>query len=439
MSAVLFIVMGELAFALWATRRLELRERRFALVALAFHIASSFGQYALQEYYYRGDAFGYLESGADLARLLDFDFLHFAPEVLRLAAHLDADLPFHTLGAGSSTGTMSALAGFSVWAFGPSLLPACLVTTIVGWFGQLCLYRVAREELAPNEKTAALVGCLLVPSVVFWGSAFAKEAFALGPFGLLALSSHQFFRKRGIFPLIGVLLGGLGVALFKAYILFPYVIAVASWIYAERIQGSDGTLYFRPAYLVLALTVALGGIAGIATIFPEFGVGRIAETVADQQGNWLKIGDSGSVVEMGSEEARSLSGQLPFVPLALANALFRPLIFEARNGPMLGAAIETTALAFGVIRLLWQFSWARTRAAVLRSPPLVFSVVFILSFGLAVGLATSNLGSLSRYRVPMMPFYVTTLLVLGVRLRTRALEATQNSISQDNAATLRTR
>lgn len=413
MSAIL-IILAELAFGLWATRDFSQRERRFALGALALHIVSSFGTVKVVE---GGDALGYLQTGSELALLLDFDFPRFAPEIFRLALHLDANLPFETFGAGSSTGTMGALAGFFVYGLGPSLLSACLMTTVVGWFGQLCLYRVARDEFAKEEQTAALIGCLFVPSAVFWGSAFAKEAFVVGPFGVLALSTYRLFRKRHLLSLVGVVGGGVGVALLKPYILFPYIIGVATWIYAERVRSKSGTIRVHPGYLALAALVAAGGIAGVSSLFPEYGVSRIAETVADQQGGWLKISDTGSVLDVGSEDARSLSQQLPYVPLALANALFRPLLFEARNGPMLGAALETTATTLGLVTLILRFSWRRTLAAILGSPPLMFSLSFVLLFAIAVGLATSNLGSLSRYRMPMMPFYATALLVLAARSR----------------------
>src|SRR5208283_5267449 len=114
----------------------------------------------------------------------------------------------------------------------------------------------------------------------------------------------------------------------------------------------------------------------------------------------------------GSGEARGGWDQMKFAPLAVVNAFFRPVVFEARNGPMLGAALENTILTIALLQILF----GRTRAVVLktigRSPLLFAAIVFCGAFGLGVGLATANLGTLSRYRMPMMPFYVTTLLVL---------------------------
>jgi hypothetical protein len=105
------------------------------------------------------------------------------------------------------------------------------------------------------------------------------------------------------------------------------------------------------------------------------------------------------------------------VPIALVTALFRPSIVDVRNPPTFFAAIESTLLALGVLSLFGADGRATVRRVFLRVPLLVFSGVFVLVFAIAVGLATSNLGSLSRYRMPMMPFYATMLLVLRERMR----------------------
>jgi hypothetical protein len=411
MAPILIIFLGFFV-ALFLVRRLESIEVRYAMGAFGLHMVSSFAQYWLQEFYYgMTDAHGYMDAGATLARLLEFDFFRFAPEIAKLAFHVETELPFEAFGAGHSTGTVSAIGGVFVYLFGPSLLSACLATSVISWFGQLCFYLVARDEFPVDDRRATLVGCLLVPSAVFWGGAFAKESLVMGSFGALGLMTHRAIRRRSLLAAIGAGLAGIGVGLVKPYILFPYFIGLAAWLYAERAWQTDGGLRVRPLYLIMAVGAAVGGVALLGTIFPEFGVGRVADTVAQQQALWQQT-EGGSNIELGSGEARSFLQQLPFVPIALANALFRPTIFEARNAPTLGAALEMTLMTFGVVWLIVRHSWSRTRAALMRSPPLVFAFVFILFFSIAVGLATSNLGSLSRYRVPMMPFYATALLVL---------------------------
>ena len=53
-------------------------------------------------------------------------------------------------------------------------------------------------------------------------------------------------------------------------------------------------------------------------------------------------------------------------------------------------------------------------------PFLVFCTVFVIAFGIAVGLTSTNLGTLSRYRSPILPFFAVLLLVLDGARRARS-------------------
>jgi hypothetical protein len=182
-----------------------------------------------------------------------------------------------------------------------------------------------------------------------------------------------------------------------------------------------GAIRIRPAYLVVAAAVSVGGIAAMGSLFPEYSAGNVAETMAYTQEVWKQGADrgyaGGSSIDIGSGEAKTIPEQLKFVPLALVNALFRPVVVEAKNAPAMGGAVENALLLLAVLSLLVGAARSAVRAALFRTPMLLSSAVFVVVFAAGVGLATSNLGTLSRYRMPMMPFYVTTVLVLLRRSR----------------------
>jgi hypothetical protein len=48
----------------------------------------------------------------------------------------------------------------------------------------------------------------------------------------------------------------------------------------------------------------------------------------------------------------------------------------------------------------------------LYDPNIVFCLVFCITFAFAVGLSTYNFGTLSRYRIPLLPFYVMSLVLM---------------------------
>jgi hypothetical protein len=318
---------------------------------------------------------------------------------------------------------MGALAGSIIFLQGPALLAMDVTTTWFSWFGQLCLYRVARKELEQRDQMAALIGCFYVPSVIYWGSGFSKEAFVLGFFGILALSTYRLFCTRNVFHAVGIVVGGVGIAMLKPFTLFAYVLAVAAFIYSDRAWREGAPIRVRPAYLVLAGAIAVGGVVAMGSLFPEYSPDNISASFADRQEGWQQV-DAGSTVELGSGKARTPIQQLQFVPIALVTSLFRPSVVDVRNPPTFFAAIESTLLALGVLSLFGANGRATVSRFFFRVPLLVFSGVFVLVFAIAVGLATSNLGSLSRYRMPMMPLYATMLLVLRERMReTKAARA----------------
>jgi hypothetical protein len=79
---------------------------------------------------------------------------------------------------------------------------------------------------------------------------------------------------------------------------------------------------------------------------------------------------------------------------------------------ILANAVETTLLTLLLLRLFAKRTLGSVRRQVVEDPFLIFCVVFVVAFGTAVGLASTNVGTLSRYRAPLLPFFAVLLLVL---------------------------
>jgi hypothetical protein len=112
---------------------------------------------------------------------------------------------------------------------------------------------------------------------------------------------------------------------------------------------------------------------------------------------------------------------MAFAPLALGTALFRPFIFEVRNVQTALAAVETTALLLLLFSSASRRSWRGIWRDCASSPELMFCLVFTLMMATAVGLTTTNLGTLSRYRMPMEPFLALLVLTISAPV-TRRIE-----------------
>lgn len=73
------------------------------------------------------------------------------------------------------------------------------------------------------------------------------------------------------------------------------------------------------------------------------------------------------------------------------------------------AALETAFLSGLLILAFTSNGRLHMRRMLKGSPMALTAVAFTCVLGAAVGLASTNLGTLSRYRVPMMPFWALFL------------------------------
>jgi hypothetical protein len=203
--------------------------------------------------------------------------------------------------------------------------------------------------------------------------------------------------------------------LVKPYILFPLALAGGSWYYWAR-SLKHGRVRVRPAHFIVAAVLGVGGIVVLGHYFPEYALDNFTARTSELQ----QLGRrGGSAFGSGGEGPTTLVGQFAYTPAALLTSLFRPFVFEVHNIPSFVNALETTVLTILFARILFTRKLGSIRSQIADNPLLVFCVVFVIAFGIAVGLASSNMGTLSRYRSPLLPFFVVLLLVLGKPLRAR--------------------
>ena len=99
-------------------------------------------------------------------------------------------------------------------------------------------------------------------------------------------------------------------------------------------------------------------------------------------------------------------------PQAVVVALFRPFLWESRNPTMLLSALEATYFIVLTIRILLRVGVGSTLRAIASSPVLTLCFVFSLIFAISVGISSGNFGTLVRYKIPLMPFYLAGLYIL---------------------------
>jgi hypothetical protein len=397
-------------------RRVSRDEGTLVIIGFAAHFAAVFAQvFIIREVYGGGDIDAYYRSGVEVANALRADFTMIAPELVKVFFHVeDYQLPFEILGGATPTGSQTVIAAWLFFGLGDSLYAASMAVSLFAFFGKLALYDGLAEGITDLAiRRRILIAATLIPSVIFWCATIAKEAIIIAFLGFMV----QVFRTRirSLKDLNWILLCVLllaPVAMIKPYVIVALFAAGAVGVYWGR-GGEKRFATIRPAALVGAVIVGLIGVSVIGRIAPQFSVDRIGQSTAHIQAAGAHVeGGSNYQLSDATEEDTSLSRQLVLAPLALPTALFRPLLIEVRNPMMLLNSLETTFLLVLVGRLLLRGRLDWVREKVMGNAMLMFCLVFTVLLGTAVGLASTNMGSLSRYRLPFMPCFVTLVLVL---------------------------
>lgn len=97
-------------------------------------------------------------------------------------------------------------------------------------------------------------------------------------------------------------------------------------------------------------------------------------------------------------------------PQAVVVTLFRPFPWEARKVIVALSALEALLFLYLTLRVL--IKKGTKFFSLLKDPNLVFFLIFSLIFAFAVGISAYNFGTLSRYKIPCMPFYAAMLMIM---------------------------
>jgi hypothetical protein len=416
---VLLAVAGYSAALFLLRRNFVPQERSLLWVSLAAHQLAAIAMILIvQDYYEGGDMLMYQYFGMMHAARMREDFFGVTPAVLELVFQLTDHSPLPGAMAGTNTGSMAGIAALLMFFLNDSLYAACAVIAGATFFAKLAIYDVVRKELPDASKPALLVACLLVPSAVFWSSGMLKEPVAVIGLGMLCRGSYLLATtERRLRGAIWLAIGGLSVGLTKAYLIPPFGLAVATWFIVRAGKGRVG-LATRTGHLVLAAVAAGGIIWMTGSVLPEFAPENFAEEALRAQEVGQRVRGQ-SHYTLGAPASDTLAGQLALAPQAMINTLFRPVVFEATNPFVFLNSLEMLWLTVALMIALFRRGIVGTLREVMGHPALAAFAVFVLVLSIGVGLTTTNLGALSRYRMPLIPFYAMLVMVLaGSKYRT---------------------
>jgi hypothetical protein len=273
-------------------------------------------------------------------------------------------------------------------------------------------------RLHQDYHTLIALSTLFVPSVIFWGSGIFKDSLTLAALGVSTYCVSKIFLEGKLKILYMVL---LAIALWviysvKLYILLCFFPSIVIWWFAKRvarIRSHVLKILVYPFVMLVALMCAYYAVETVSKSSPQYNLGRISETARitayDIRYGWGARTGEGSGYTLGELDGTWQSMLKLSVP-AINVTLFRPYLWEVKNPLMLLSAIEALGLLiftlYIIVRVRHRIFKYLLRADVL------FCLLFALIFAFGVGVSTFNFGTLSRYKIPVLPFFLTGLVCI---------------------------
>jgi len=280
------------------------------------------------------------------------------------------------------------------------------------WFFFLTFY-----QLFPHLHKRIAICSFFVPSVFFWGSGLLKDTIIMGCLGIATfLIKKIFIDKSGSTPFILLLLSVLFVMFsVKKYVIICFVPAALFWVYAGNlslIRSAMLKLILLPLLVAVTIITGFYAMRKIGESDSKYALDKIARTaqITAYDIRYYTGKDAGSGYSLGELDG-TFANMLKLAPQAVNVSLFRPYLWEVKNILMLLSALEAFVLLLITSYLLFSqpFRFFRT----LRDPNVLFCFVFSITFAFAVGVSTYNFGTLSRYKIPMLPFYTIALVLIA--------------------------
>ncbi len=303
-----------------------------------------------------------------------------------------------------------------------SLLCFCTYSVIamlfafISFSGMWAMFRTF-IKLYPNLHRQFAIALFFMPSVFFWGSGLMKDSLCLGGLGWLLFAVYRAVieRKKVVQSIVIVIVVAYPVLIMKSYILYAFMPPVLFWIINEagsRIRNQLARRLLKPLFLVAGVGVALIGLTQLSAGDARFDLDRVAERsqITADYIYRVSIEQGGAAYRLDANDG-SLGGMLRTLPQAVNVTLFRPYLWEVRNPVMLLSALESAAFLYLTISLVLRTGLFKTIKLISSVPILQLCFVFSIIFAFSVGISSYNFGTLARYKVQMMPFYLSGLYI----------------------------
>ena len=298
--------------------------------------------------------------------------------------------------------------------FQKSYLCTAMCFSFFAFGGSIRLYKFFVYYFPEYWREIALA-TLFLPSAVFWSSGMLKDPICFGSVGFLIYGVFNIAIRRHKFVTSIAWIAVSVVFLFyiKPYILFALLPGIVLWLFTEM-NKLIGNRTLRNIFTVL--TLVGGAISAFYLIqyttsddsVKSFRLDTIIETSAASRNQYAEFSET----EAGAYYTIGTTNPVLVFLNGIVATFFRPFPWEISSPIVALSVIEAMFFLFIAMSVIFKRGLFYFFRKIFAHPVFMLCFVFAFVFAAAVGSTATNFGSLSRYKIPAMPFFLVMILIL---------------------------
>ena len=292
-----------------------------------------------------------------------------------------------------------------------------LMFSMVSFSGVWKLYKFFYEHYPELHKKLA-IAILYLPTFVFWSSGILKDPLCTGLLGWMTYAIYNVLDKKEhiVKNTLIAFLSAYMLGIVKSYILVSYLPFFILYFILFNFNRIKRTSLKVAAFLALVLMGTVGFFAFSEKLQQELGglaLDKLAESVKTQQTNFIMMADlAESSFSLGVDFDGTNSSLVKMAPRAVVATFYRPYLWESKKVSTLLSSVESLILMLFTLYVFLRAGPVGFVAAIAKDPMVLFCFSFSIFFALFVGATTLNFGTLVRYKIPCMPFYVIAMVLI---------------------------
>jgi hypothetical protein len=378
--------------------------KKYFWPALSIKIAAGIGVGLLyMRYYLTGDTLAYFDDGKLLSALardnissyLNFLWNSSLPSEISLRMVAPRAIFFVKI-----VSFFNLLTGDNYWLIATWF---SVISFSASWF---LVKRI--QQFIPRITIPAVIAFLFFPSVVFWTSGLIKESLACAcMFFLTGVLLEAWFERavsvRESLLAIPAILLLWTLKYYYAAIFIPVILACIAYRFVLQPLIKPRNLAMEMLWFALTFAVPL---VLISFTRPNFYMDRFLQVIVSNNLAYNQVSVPSDCIQF-YKLSSDVGSMLTNSPLALISGLFRPFIFEATNPFQVIAGVENLIVfIFAMACLLNIKQFARSPHRTL----IMGLCIYVGVLCIFITLSTPNFGTLSRYRVGFIPYFLMIVL-----------------------------